>query len=130
MPLEMMKTQELFETLWFHKNENENKTVEANTRPADNAWIMYYTASWCKPCSRVNVAEVVEAAESCGLTVWKVDIDENDYTAGYCGVRSIPSWQLCIPGRIVDTLQSSSTDAIKQWIADVGAPIHTSAAKK
>jgi thioredoxin-like negative regulator of GroEL len=121
MPLEIMKTQELFETLWFHKPDTD--TPLPNMRPSDKAWIMYYTAAWCKPCGRVNVPEVVEVAETLGLTVWKVDIDVNDYTAGYCGVRSIPTWQLCVPGRIVATLQSSSTEAIREWIRDVGTPV-------
>lgn len=108
-----MKTQELFETLWFHTDIN---NPLANTRPDDCAWIQYHTAKWCKPCQSVDIPRIVAAAEEKGLSIWKIDVDENDYTSGYCGVRSVPTWQFCIPKQIVSTLQQSNTEKILEWI--------------
>ncbi len=113
MPLVNMKTQELFETLWFHKD----TTPLENTRASDGGWIQYHTAKWCGPCKNVNVDAVVKAAEERGLSVWKIDVDENDYTSGYCGVRSIPTWQFCVPRKIVSTVQESNTEKILTWVA-------------
>jgi hypothetical protein len=113
MPLESMISQELFETLWFHADPAH---PYPNTRPADRAWIQYHTAKWCSPCKQLDLAALVQAAEERGLTVWKIDVDENDYTSGYCGVRSMPTWQFCMPKRIVSTLQSSSTEKVAEWI--------------
>ncbi len=114
MPLQAMKTQELFETLWFHKDAA--LPALEGTRPVDRGWLMYHTAKWCGACRHVDVPAVVSHAETFGLTVWKVDQDENDYTSGYCGVRSIPTWQFCVPGKIVSTLQSNDTQKINAWV--------------
>ena len=106
-----MKTQELFESLWFHEGPEPLEGMRA-----DGAWIQYHTATWCKACKALDTASIVKAAEKKGLTVWKIDADENDYTSGYCGVRSIPTWQFCKPRKIVSTVQSNNTDTILQWL--------------
>jgi thioredoxin-like negative regulator of GroEL len=112
MPLESMKSQELFETLWFHTD----PAPLPNTRAEDRAWIQYHTAKWCGPCKQLDIESLVKVAEERGLTVWKIDVDENDYTSGYCGVRSIPTWQFCVPKKIVSTVQNSSTEKVAEWI--------------
>ncbi len=113
MPLVPLKTQELFETLWFH---HDLEFPLENTRKGDCAWIQYHTAKWCGPCKRLDVEAVVKAAEECGLAIWKIDVDENDYTSGYCGVRSIPTMQFCRPRQIVATLQESDTQKVVDWV--------------
>ncbi len=85
-------------------------------RGSDRAWIQYHTASWCGPCKRLAVSEIVEAAKKRGLSIWKIDVDENEYTSGYCGVRSVPTFQFCVPRKIVETLQDSRTDIVIEWI--------------
>lgn len=112
MPLEHLNTQELFETLWFHKETEPLK----GQRTGDHGWLQYHTAKWCGPCQRLDVDAVVKAAEAAGLTVWKIDVDVNDYTSGYCGVRSIPAWQFCRPRSIVATVQESNTQKVVDWI--------------
>ena len=108
-----MKTQALFETLWFH---TDSQPLDG-MRASDCGWIQYHTAKWCGPCQRLDIETVVKAAEAKGLTVWKIDVDENDYTSGYCGVHSIPTWQFCQPRSIVATVQESNTQKVVDWIA-------------
>ena len=111
-----MKTQELFETLWFH---TDVAHPLENMRASDCGWIQYHTAKWCGPCKRLDVDAIVEAAEKRGLSVWKIDVDENEYTSGYCGVRTVPTWLFCVPRKIASTLQSSSTDAVMEWVSQL-----------
>ena len=113
MPLLSMKTQALFETLWFHKDLT---TPLEGQRATDCAWIQYHSAKWCGPCKRLDVPEIIRAAEGVNLAVWKIDVDENDYTSGYCGVHSIPTWQFCVPGKILSTAQLSDTEKVVEWI--------------
>lgn len=112
MPADLA-TQELFEELWFHK---EDSTPLPGMRPKDRAWIVYHTASWCGPCKNLNVPMLDEAAKSRGLTIWKCDVTKNEYTSGYCGVRSVPTFQFCIPRKMISTLQSSDTAKVIEWI--------------
>ena len=108
-----LKTQDDFEKMWFLDTAAEPLV---GMRRNDRGWIQYHTASWCGPCKRLAVGEIVEAAKKHGLTIWKIDVDENDYTSGYCGVRSVPTFQYCVPQKIVATLQDSRTDAVLDWI--------------
>lgn len=121
MPLEYLNTQELFETLWFHKPDD---TLLSGMRVGDRGWLQYHTAKWCGPCQRLDVDKVVQAAEEAGLTVWKIDVDVNDYTSGYCGIRSIPTWQFCRPRSIVATVQESNTQKVVDWIESLPAASH------
>lgn len=117
MPLKELETQDMFEALWFHVDPH--KAPLPGTRSVDRAWIVYHTAKWCGPCKRMDVAAIVAAAAERGLTVWRVDQNVNDYTTGYCNVRSIPTFQLCVPKKIVSTLQPASTDAVLEWITSM-----------
>ena len=110
----LLKTQDQFEKMWFL---DPSIGHLAGMRPDDKGWIQYHTASWCGPCKRINVNDLVEAAKKRGLTIWKIDVDENEYTSGYCGVRSIPAFQFCVPRKIISTIQESRNDAVVEWIS-------------
>ena len=113
MSLIHLNQQIQFEEIWFH---TDMKKLRKGMRESDGGWLLYHTASWCGPCKRIRFDEVVKAAEKRGLTVWKIDVDVNDYTSGFCGVRTIPTFQFCVPRKIVSTLQSSDTEKITEWI--------------
>jgi thiol-disulfide isomerase/thioredoxin len=107
-----LKTQEQFEAMWF-------LPVEKPALPgmrADGVWIQYHTATWCSACKRLDLPAIIKAAEEKGVSIWKIDVDVNEYTTGYCGVRSMPTFQMCIPKKIVTTLQSSDTPTVLDWI--------------
>ncbi len=113
MPLYELATQEVFEIMWFHSSQS----ALPGTRQQDRGWILYHTAKWCKPCQRLNIEAIIEAAEKRDLAIWRVDQDVNDYTSGYCSVQSIPTFQFCRPKQIVDTLKPRDTADVLGWIA-------------
>lgn len=44
------------------------------------------------------------------------DIDENDYTPGYCGVKSIPAFLAIVNGQPQPLFVSSDTMKVAQWM--------------
>jgi thioredoxin-like negative regulator of GroEL len=45
----------------------------------------------------------------------KCDIDQNDHSAGFCGIRSIPSFIAIKDKKVVGSLQSNDTVAVVKW---------------
>lgn len=75
--------------------------------------VIWFSAQWCGPCKKVNV----ELLESSFPATWlKCDIDRNDYTAGYCGLRSIPSFLVVYKKKILGSKSSSNTQEILAWL--------------
>ncbi len=75
---------------------------------------IYFTASWCTACRRLDMG-AIEAATP-GVNWLKCDVDQNNYTGGYCGVRSIPSFLVVANKKVVGTLQSSDNQKVIDWI--------------
>ncbi len=116
MPLNL-SSQELFETLWFHRDAE--KPAIQGMRASDRKWIVQFSASWCGPCKRLDAQKLDATSAALGLPLWKCDVDENDYTPGFCQVRSIPTFMCFVPGKVISTLQSSSTDEVIAWMKQV-----------
>ncbi len=113
MPLDLA-SQEVFESLWFHKDPA--LPALPGTRSSDRTWIVYFGASWCGPCKRLDIATLNDVVKKTGIPLWKCDVDENDYTPGYCQVRSIPTFICFSPGKEISRLQSSNTQEVAQWM--------------
>jgi thioredoxin-like negative regulator of GroEL len=79
-----------------------------------NFTVIYFTASWCSACRRLDMG-AIEAATS-GANWMKCDVDQNNYTAGYCGVRSIPSFIVIRDKKVVGTLSSSDNQKVIDWV--------------
>jgi hypothetical protein len=47
---------------------------------------------------------------------YECDIDENDYTPGYCGVKSIPAFLAIVNGNAQPLFVSSDTMKVAQWM--------------
>lgn len=47
---------------------------------------------------------------------YECDIDDNDYTAGYCGVRSIPAFLAIVNGNAQPLYVQSDTMKVAQWM--------------
>ena len=82
--------------------------------------LVYFTANWCGACKRINW-DFLQEEFGANLTIYKCDIDENKYTPGFCGVRSIPNFMMLTPtGQQKPTLtgpfQSSDTAKVAAWI--------------
>lgn len=71
-----------------------------------------FTASWCGPCGKIDKDYLV----SLNITWYKCDVDENKYTPGYCGVRSIPAFLAIVNGNPQPLFVSSDTYTISEWI--------------
>ena len=75
--------------------------------------VIWFSAQWCGPCKKIDV----ELLENRFSATWlKCDIDRNDYTAGYCGLRSIPSFLVVYKKKILGTKSSSNTQEILAWL--------------
>ena len=75
--------------------------------------LIYFTASWCGACKKVSWKEF----ENVNIPAYICDVDENPYTGGFCGVRSIPNFLLVGPGKTVSgPLQTSDGAKVVEWI--------------
>ena len=94
-------THPMFEELWFGAGE-----------PV----LIYFTAPWCGPCRRLDKEAIEAVAAECGLQTYICDLTVNDYTAGFCGIRSIPTFMIQEPGKVIGKLTNSDTDTVCKWI--------------
>lgn len=77
------------------------------------ATMIYFTATWCGACRRLDM-NMLEG--SLATVNWlKCDVDQNTYTAGFCGLRAIPAFLLIRDGKILGTLQNNNTMEIIHW---------------
>lgn len=107
--MKLLASQEYFEHL-IHRAPPDAAPL---TEPLPAFAIIYFTATWCGACKALN-PDAIEAAVP--QASWlKCDIDENDYTAGYCGIRSIPTFLAIIDGKIVGKLTSNNNDKVIAW---------------
>ena len=91
--------------------------------------VVYFTATWCGPCRSVRPAEL--EARLPMVTWLKCDIDQNDYTAGYCGIRSIPTFLVIRDGKIKGQFSLISTDSILRSVTELmGEPMTVADASK
>jgi thioredoxin-like negative regulator of GroEL len=79
--------------------------------------IIYFTATWCGACRRLDM-NLLEA--TFGTANWlKCDVDQNQYTGGYCGVRAIPAFVVVRDGKYLGMYQSSTTMEVVNWLHKV-----------
>ncbi len=107
-----LTTQELFEERWFYKEGVRPEGV----RESDGAFIIYFTASWCKPCQKLDISRIDETCKVVNIPFYKCDHTVNDYTAGYCNVRSFPTFILVKPKKIESSIQTNDTEKVLEWI--------------
>lgn len=81
--------------------------------------VVYFTANWCRACKNVNVPELMALRSD--IKWFKVDMDENEYTGAYCGVKSIPSFQAIINGVPLQLKGTSDMIALREFILSLKA---------
>ena len=109
----MLNTQEQFEQMWFNNGEQELNGV----RSSDKGWLVYFTAAWCGPCKKLDYEALCHVAQQRGLTLWKCDETLNNYTSGYCGVRSFPTFAFFTPKKVSSIYKSNITEEVSEWIS-------------
>ena len=100
-------TQEEFEQLTGVQPVPEGTTVPPFS-------VIYFTATWCGACRRLDMPALEAALPE--VNWLKCDVDQNNYTGGYCGVRSIPSFIIVKNKKVSEIFQSTSNDAVEKWI--------------
>ena len=84
------------------------KPVQDNGQPAEKAVVVYFTAPWCGACKRIDFINLLASTPK-HIVWYKCDIDENEFTLGYCGLSKIPSFVVIKDGKVVGSFTTSKT---------------------
>ena len=106
-----LPSQEFFESL-IKKNP---------PKPHDPIVIIKFGATWCGPCRRLDMDFLVGLSDK--IKWYECDIDENDYTFGYCGGKSIPAFLAIVNGNAQPLYVQSDTMKVAQWIKSGFKPV-------
>jgi thioredoxin-like negative regulator of GroEL len=77
--------------------------------------IVYFTAKWCGACKRLDIPTLCQVRRD--ATWYKCDVDINNYTPGYCSVRTIPAFQAIVNGQPAPLLSSSDNKVVADWLS-------------
>jgi thioredoxin 1 len=95
--------------------------LEALLVPKDNqdiSVIIYFTASWCGACQRLDLNYLESIPANPPLTWYKCDVDVNKYSLGYCGLTKIPSFAFIKDGKFLGKFTSSDTGVVEGMIKE------------
>ena len=99
-----LPSQEFFESL-----------IKKNPPKAhDPIVIIKFGATWCGPCKRLDMNFLTSLSDQ--IKWYECDVDENDYTPGYCGVKGIPAFLAIVNGNAQPLYVQSDTMKVAQWI--------------
>jgi hypothetical protein len=105
----LLHNQTLFEALIGRGETVDQKEIAPTS-------IIYFTARWCGACKRLDLTRLIGAYP---LVAWyKCDIEDNDYTPGFCGIRKIPTFMIIRNKKILGTLGSADTEQVLKWIEE------------
>ena len=79
-------------------------TFERDVLRASGPVLVDFWAEWCPPCHRLNPVLEQLAAEHPGLTIVKIDADENPRSAVEYQAMSLPTLKVFRNGEVVQTL--------------------------
>jgi len=82
--------------------------------PHDPIVIIKIGAKWCQPCKRLDMEFLLSLSEQ--IVWYDCDVDNNEYEAGYMGVKTIPAFLAIVNGVPQKLFQSSDTMKVAEWI--------------
>ena len=84
--------------------------------------VVWFSAKWCGPCQRLNKSILLQKAPF--IKWFSCDVDTNDVTLGYCGLKGIPGFCLIKDGIFKDKKQGAANeDEIIAWLDQNGVPL-------
>jgi ubiquitin C len=83
----------------------------------DKLVIVDFTASWCGPCQQIKPIYKALSDEMTDLVFTMVDVDENEETAGECGVSAMPTFMFYKNGSKVGEMMGANPDKLKENIS-------------
>jgi thioredoxin-like negative regulator of GroEL len=87
-----------------------------NSSKTQQKYVVYFTADWCKACKRLNLPAIQTAAAQALTIMYKCDVDVNDYTGSYCGIKTIPTF-ICFKGKkVIGQISNSETGLVTEWL--------------
>jgi thioredoxin 1 len=91
---------------------------EAEVLKSDTSTLVDFWAPWCGPCQQMGpVVEELATAFAGKVKIGKLNVDENQETAGKYQVLSIPTFLMFKGGEVVDKLVGGvSKDRLKDFV--------------
>ena len=86
------------------------------TDAGDKLVVVDFTATWCGPCQRIAPVFAKLAEEMPDIVFVKVDVDENEETAGACGIQAMPTFQFYKTGAKAHEFSGASEEKIREAI--------------
>lgn len=78
--------------------------------------VVDFFATWCGPCVHISPKFAEMSNKYTNAVFLKVDVDEADDVAEYCGISAMPTFQFFKGGQKVDELVGASEEQLKQKI--------------
>ena len=96
-----------------------DETFEEQVIKSSVPVVIDFWAEWCGPCKQLTpiLEELSVELQQSGVTIAKVNIDENPETPSKYGIMSIPTLLLFKEGKLVSTqVGVLDKDNLKEWV--------------
>lgn len=106
-----LTTQEQFEELLCG--------YDVNGHPGPQRFLVWYTASWCVPCQKMDKVALEEAAKEMALPFYYCDQSVNPDTIEYANLLSFPTFVAYKSKNEISRRVSADTTKVCQWIRKI-----------
>lgn len=94
-----------------------DQSFESDVIKSDKPVVVDFWAEWCGPCKQIGPSLEELSSEMQGVTIAKLNIDENPVAPERYGVRGIPTLMLFKGGQVAAVLVGARPKGqIKDWV--------------